>query len=60
MKYRVVNSERVEINGVVRTKGATLNESEFKPVPERPENAPPELSELESLLATGHIEVAGE
>lgn len=48
MKYEVVN-QRVEIGGLVRDIGSVLDESEFEPATEE------SISEVESLLATGHI-----
>lgn len=67
MKYRVIN-QKVEINGVTREIGAVLEEGEFRPKPDHPATEDPEvnlrlaaeLSELQSLLATKHVEETGE
>lgn len=60
MPYRVI-TQRVEINGTTREIGEVLEASAFRPLPEHiPErhyiNEEPELSEIDSLLKTGHIE----
>lgn len=56
MQYKT--KSRVEINGKTREEGAILDETEFKA---RPADAPEEeLSEVESLLKTGHIEKVAE
>ena len=60
MKYQVI-TQRVEINGKTREIGEVLEASDFKvsPIDESLIIVPgiaPELSELESLLETKHIE----
>lgn len=58
--FRVVG-QRVEINGKTREVGDELLATDFKPasgnqVPDEAGELVPELSELESLLQTGHVE----
>lgn len=60
MKYKVIN-QRVEINGTLREIGAVVDASEFRPLPSNRQNTDAkkddyELSELESLLTTKHVE----
>lgn len=62
-RYQVIN-QRVEINGTVRDVGAVLDESVFRPASgvvnnDGYGNRVPELSELESLLLTKHVEKVG-
>lgn len=62
--YRVINQD-VEINGKKRRVGEELREGEFRPGnPDRDPKQNPsvdpeqvELSELDSLLSTGHVEL---
>lgn len=57
-KYRII-TQSVEIAGQKRAVGALVDEAEFAPAPpmrEHDDPSQPHLSELESLLATKHIE----
>lgn len=69
MKYRVImqpggshkknHEDRVEINGVLHKVGDVVDEGDFRPAdPNRDASLPSELSEVESLLKTKHIEPA--
>jgi len=58
MRYRVI-TQRIEVGGKMRDVGALIDESEFAPAPlmrEYDDPNTPHLSELQSLLATKHIE----
>lgn len=58
MRYRVI-TQKIEVGGKVREVGAVLDESEFAPAPpmrEHDDPSTPHLSEVQSLLATKHIE----
>ena len=65
MKYIVI-TQLVEINGKTREIGEVLDASDFKPKPTDnsliilPAGIASELSELESLLGTKHIEPVSE
>lgn len=58
MRYRVI-TQKIEVGGKTREIGALLEESDFAPAPpmrEHDDPKTPHLSELQSLLATKHIE----